>query len=116
MAGVGVLELLLPVPADDADIELAIQDAETDDPVAPDRGVVPTLADRAWDAVAIQVRRNTLRPFFGDIFAEDAAHHLVLFLDDLAFAPDRLGVNGPLDEEMRGGWPQPLTKCGNMPA
>lgn len=89
MARVGVLELLPPIPAGDADIKLAIEDARTDGAVASDGGVVPTLAGGAWDAVAVQVGGDALRPPCGDIFAEDAPNHLGLLLDDLAFAPDR---------------------------
>ena len=90
--GVGVLELLLPVPADDADIKLTVQDAGTDDAVAPDGGIVPALSRGAWDALAVQVGSDVPRPFAGDIFAEDASHDFGLLPDDLAFAPDRLAV------------------------
>lgn len=68
-AGVGVLELLLPVPADDAVVKLAIEDTGTDDAIAPDGGVVPALAGRAGDAVAVQVGGDALRPLAGDILA-----------------------------------------------
>src|SRR5690606_17391343 len=76
----------------DADIEFAIEDAGTDDAVAPDGAVVPTLAGWAGDAVTVQVGGDALRSLAGDIFAEDAPNHLGLFLDDLAFAPDRLAA------------------------
>ncbi len=92
VAGVGVLEFSLPIPADDSDVKLAIQDAGTDDPVAPDRGVIPALAGGAGDAVAVQIGGDALRPLAGDIFAEDASHDLGLFLDDLTLAPDRLAA------------------------
>lgn len=45
MASVGVFELLLPVPADDADVKLAIQDAGTDDTVSTT--VQPSRAARS---------------------------------------------------------------------
>jgi hypothetical protein len=72
--GVGVLELLLPVPADDADIKLTVQDAGTDDAVAPDGGIVPAFSREAWDALAVQVGSDVARPFAGDTVAEDAPH------------------------------------------
>jgi hypothetical protein len=61
VAGVGVLEFSLPVPTDDADVKLAIEDAGANDPVAPDRGVVPALAGGARDAVSRAMRRLMMR-------------------------------------------------------
>ncbi len=85
-----MLELHLAVPANDADIEFAVEDAGTDDAVAPDGGVIPALAGRAGNAVAVEVGGDALRPLAGDELTEDAADDLGAFLVDLALAPDRL--------------------------
>ena len=55
-----------PPPADDADVKLAIEDAGTDDPVAPDGGVGPALPGGAQDALAVQVGGDALRSLAGD--------------------------------------------------
>ncbi len=46
--------------------EFAVQDAGTDDPVATDGGVVPALAGRTQDAVAVQVSGDALCGPAGD--------------------------------------------------
>ena len=87
MAGIGVLQFSLPVPADGADIKLAIEDAGADGTIAPYRAVVPALATGAGYAVAVEVGGDALWSLARDIFAEDAPHDLGLFGDNLAFAP-----------------------------
>nr|WP_233436633.1 hypothetical protein [Caldimonas thermodepolymerans] len=96
---IGVLHLALAVPDQAANVEFAIEDAGADFPVAANDGIAPSLSGRAGNAVAVEVCRNALRPLARDIFAEDAANHLGLFLDDLALAPDRLAARVELVDD-----------------
>jgi hypothetical protein len=85
-SGVRVLEPAAPVPDHLADIELIVDDAGTQGPVAPDRGVAPPPAPWGNNTLFIQLDGDAARALAGGIVAEDAPDDLGLLGDDLALA------------------------------
>src|SRR5207247_498224 len=90
LAGVGVLDETLPVPDQHPGIKLVVDDAVTPAGVAPDRRVAPGMAERAGNAVPVQIGRDGARRFSSREFPEDAADDRGLGFIDCAFAPNRL--------------------------
>src|SRR6266481_1664271 len=71
---------------------LVIDDAVAPAGVTPNRRVAPSAAERAGNAVPVQIGRDGARRFPHRKFPEDAADNCGLGLIDLAFAPNRLAL------------------------
>ena len=92
LAAVRVLDEALPVPDQHASIKLVVDDAIAPAGVAPDRRVAPTVAERAGNAIPVQIGRDGAWRFSNREFPEDTADNRGLGLIDLAFAPNRLAL------------------------
>lgn len=87
-----VLDETLPVPDQNPGIEFVVEDAGAARDMASDAGVAPGSAERARNALPVQIDGDGLGAPAGGEGAEDTADDLGLVRDDLAIAPDRLAV------------------------
>nr|WP_249138246.1 hypothetical protein [Caulobacter sp. S6] len=92
LAGVGILDEMLPVPDQPADVELVVQHAIAPADVAVEGGEAPLAAAGGGDVVPVQFGRDALGRFTGGVVAENPAHHLGLGRVDGAVTADRFAV------------------------
>src|SRR5262249_54897181 len=91
-AGLPILDALLPVPDQPADIEFVAQDARAPQRMAPDRGVAPGPAARAGDPVGVEAPGDRPGRLAGSELLEDAPHDIGLARVNPPAAMDRLAA------------------------
>src|SRR5258708_14013962 len=92
LAGIRVLDEALPVPDQPASTKLVVDDAVTTAGMSPNRRVSPGAAERAADAIPVQIGGDRARRFSSRELLEDATDNRSLGFIDLAFASNRLAL------------------------